>query len=185
MALLMATWLGLEAMVRHVEDVVGVPELHQRVFLSELNLGGGAAHQAGKDGLALVNGLSAAVDDAPFDEGEDAGRRHLGVPAEVFLIVEDAQARKVDARGADADLNGISVMDEAVDVFGNLENWLGGRDPARPSGPAADLGDVGAHQSGDGLLALHVRHQRGDPLEFRLDLAVREGVEELLSCFDG
>ena len=153
--------------------------------LSELNLGGSAAHQAGKDGLALVNGLSVAVDNAPFDEGEDAGGRHLGVPTEVLLVIEDAQARKVYARSADADLNGISVMDEAMDVFGNLQYWLGRRDPTCPSGPAADLGDVGAHQSGDGLLALHVRHQRGDPLEFRLDLAVREGVEELLSCFDG
>ena len=90
--------VGVGGNVSHVEDMVGVPEFYQRVFLSELNLGGGAAHQTGEDCLALVNGLSATVDNAPFYEREDARGRHLGVPAEVLFVVEDAQARKVDAR---------------------------------------------------------------------------------------
>ena len=65
--------VGVGGDVADVQDVISVPELHQGILIGELYLCGGAAHKAGEDYLARMNLLSAAVDDAFFDKGEDAG----------------------------------------------------------------------------------------------------------------
>ena len=98
-----------------------------------------AEAEAGHD-LAAVQRLARAGDDAGLDQVNDAVGEHLGVDAEVFLVLQERQQRLRNA--PDAQLDRGAVLDQRGDVFGDLPGLLGVlrvaalRGSAPPTAPA-------------------------------------------------
>ena len=109
-----------------VVDVVDRVKLHVGVLVDEV-VELACAHDEGDHGLAAVEGLAAAVDDAAAHEVHHAAGEHLAVDAEVVLVGQRAQDGVGD--GADAELEGGAVGHErgAVAPDGELHLARGGQ----------------------------------------------------------
>ena len=105
-----------------VVDVFGRMEREQRIVVHVIVELLRAEAEAGDD-FAAVNRLAVAGDGAALDQVDDAVGDHLGVDAEVFLVLQKADHRLRDA--ADAELNGRAVLHQRGDVFGDLPGRLG------------------------------------------------------------
>ena len=81
-----------------------------------------AEAEAGDD-FAAVDRLAVAGDGAALDQLDDVVGDHLGVNAEVFLVLEKTEHRLRDA--PDAKFNRRAVLHQRGDVFGNLPGRLG------------------------------------------------------------
>ena len=96
-----------------VVDVAAGHETHAGVLVQEVVQAAVAQGKGGHD-LALVDVLLAAGDDAGFHQVHDAVGDHLGVDAQVMLVHE-ALAHGIGDT-ADAQLDGVAVVDQAGDV---------------------------------------------------------------------
>ena len=125
-----------------VVDVLGRVEGEQRVVVDVVVEPLGAHAEAGDD-LAAVERLAAAGDHARLDQVDDAVGDHLGVDAQVLLVLEELQHRLRDA--ADAELDGRAVLDQRGDVLADLARCLAsrlGRRALSMSGASAGHQDV-------------------------------------------
>ena len=73
------------------------------------------AHQEGGDALAGVERFFRVVDDAGLDQIHHAVAEQLGVQAQILLVLQELQHCVRD--GADAQLKGVAVLDQASAVF--------------------------------------------------------------------
>ena len=110
-------------LLRDDDGVVGVVdgiELHVVVAVDEV-IQLAAAHNERRHGLALVEGLAAAVDDALLHQLHHAVAEHLAVDAQVVLVAQRLQHGVGD--GTDAQLKGGAVGDQrgAVAPYGHLD----------------------------------------------------------------
>ena len=109
-----------------VVDVLGGVEREQGVVVDVVVELLGAHAEAGDD-LAPVGGLLGAGDDAGLDQVDDGVGEHLGVDAEVLLLLEELDHRVGDA--ADAHLEGGAVLHERGDVLADGRSSRSGPSP--------------------------------------------------------
>ena len=111
---------------RRVVGAVAGMELDERVVVHEVVEALGADDEA-RDDASGVDALAPVGDDARLDQIDDAVREHLGVDAEVVLVVEAAQHGVRDC--ADAHLQRRAVLDQRGDVLADgLLHGVDGRD---------------------------------------------------------
>ena len=109
-----------------VVDVAHREHVDGRVVVDEV-VQAARAHEEVRHHLVAVQGLAGVGDDALVVEVDDALAEHLGVDAEVVLLVQEQQHRVGDA--ADAELQAGAVVDEAGDVL--ADGLFDGADPGR------------------------------------------------------
>ena len=103
-----------------VVDVFRRMEREPRVVVDVVVEPPGSHAEAGDD-LALIERLAAPVDGARLDQLDDGVGEHLGVDAEVLLVLEVRHHRLRNR--ADAELDRRVVLDQGGDVFADLARF--------------------------------------------------------------
>ena len=105
-----------------IVDVFGRVEGEQRVVVDVSRRAASCPRQKLATTLPRSTVLRAPVTAPDFDQINDAVGDHLGVDAEVLLVLEETEQRLRNA--ADADFNRGTVLDQRRDVLGDLPRHL-------------------------------------------------------------